>query len=386
MKVKKSIFSSIILSVLIHVLLLSGVAGIKVTAEHSQEIRQKTKKFFDVKTIQKDVVIKKPVRRKEIVYVDSLKFEKPGFTKSINKMVEDEQTIKKEDDAAEKKEDIELVNKLKSQAIDDLKENEKNKVEFRKKTQRETADDIISDEELDVEQMIFDQKEFLKQEEVPKDFYEKMPGFTPERSTGMANLQKGDFLSTLIQGHSPVIRRAASIEDIRKELVWSYSTYQDPEDGQKYFKISIGATRSNVSLVKIPKEIIFLIDCSISIEQDRLEEFKKGISYCLKHLNEEDRFNIMAFKEVTTKFKSSSVNPTQKNIEDALDFVGNLKSGEKTDTYNALLESINVKDAMTPSYIFLLSDGRPTKGVVNSRKVINKISALNKGKISIFAF
>ncbi|MBU1996919.1 MAG: hypothetical protein KKF78_07165 [Candidatus Omnitrophica bacterium] len=150
MKVKKSIFSSIILSVLIHVLLLSGVAGIKVTAEHSQEIRQKTKKFFDVKTIQKDVVIKKPVRRKEIVYVDSLKFEKPGFTKSINKMVEDEQTIKKEDDAAEKKEDIELVNKLKSQAIDDLKENEKNKVEFRKKTQRETADDIISDEELDV--------------------------------------------------------------------------------------------------------------------------------------------------------------------------------------------------------------------------------------------
>jgi len=385
-KAKKSIVSSIFLSVLIHAVLLSGIAGIKVTAEHSQEVREKKKKSFDVKAIQKDVVIKKPVRRKEIVYVDSLKFEQPGFTKAINKMVEDEQTVKKEDDVAEKKQDIDLVNKLKSQAIDELKENEKNKVEFRKKAQRDTAEDIISDEELDVEQMIADQKDFLKQEDIPKDFYEKMPGFTPERSTGLAGLQKGDFLSSLIQGHSPVIKRAASIEDIRKELVWSYSTYQDPEDGQKYFKISIGATRSNVSLVKIPKEIVFLIDCSISIEQDRLEEFKKGISYCLKHLNEEDRFNIMAFKEVTTKFKSSSVNPTEQNIEDALDFVGNLRAGEKTDTYNALFESINVRDAMTPSYIFLLSDGRPTKGVVNSRKVINKISQLNKGKISIFAF
>lgn len=386
MKAKKSILSSIILSVLIHAILLSGIAGIKVTAEHSEEIKEKTKKFFDVKAIQKDVVIKKPVKRKEIVYVDSLKFEKPGFTKSINTMVEAEKTVKKEDDVKDKKEDIDLVKKLKNQALDDLAENEKNKVAFRQKTKRETDDNIISDEELDVEKMISDQQEFLEEEDIPQDFYEKMPGFTPQSSIGMADLQKSDFLSTLIQGHSPVIKRAASIEDIRKELVWSYSTYQDPEDGQKYFKISIGATRSNATLVKIPKEIVFLIDCSISIEQKRLEEFKKGISYCLNHLNEEDRFNVMAFKEETIKFRGSSVNPTKKNIEDALDFVMNLKAGEKTDTYSALYETINTKDAMTPSYIILLSDGRPTKGVVDSRKFINKISDSNKGKTSIFAF
>ena len=367
-------------------ILFAAVAGSKVTAEYSRETRKKTKKFFDVKVIQKDFVVKKPFKRKEIVYVDSLKFEKPGFTKTIKKMFEDEKTAKKDDDIKEKKEDTDLVKKLKRQALDDLKENEKNKVKFRKKTKRATDDDIISDEELDVDKMIVDQQDFLKEQDIPKDFYEKMPGFTPERSTGMANLQRGDFLSTLIKGHSPVIRRAASIEDIRKELVWSYATYQDPEDGQKYFKISIGATRSNVSLVKIPKETVFLIDCSISIEQKRLEEFKKGISYCLKHLNEEDRFNILAFKETTIKFKRSSVNPTAKNIKEALDFVGNLRAGEKTDTYKALYESINIKDAMTPSYIILLSDGRPTKGVVNSRKVINNISKLNAGKISIFAF
>ena len=386
MKVKKDIVNSVVLSVLVHIFLFAGVAGIKVTGVYSEIIKKKTKQFFDVKIINKEVVIRKPVKRREVVYVESLKFEQPQYSKNMKSFIEKEEIEKRIEDAGKSDEQFDIVKKFKKKVLDDLAENEKNKVAFRKKTRRDTKDDIIPQKELALDDMLTDPRNFFNKEDIPKDFYEKMPGFTPQKSRGFANLLKSDFFSSFIKGYSPVITRAANIEDIHKELIWSFATYQDPQDGQKYFKISIGATRSNTSLLKIPKEIIFLVDCSISIEQKRLEEFKKGINYCLTHLNEEDRFNIMAFKETTLKFRNLSVSPTEKNIENALLFISKLTAGEKTDTYSALYESINIKDAMSPSYIILLSDGRPTKGVIDSRKVINKISRLNDGKISIFAF
>jgi len=66
--------------------------------------------------------------------------------------------------------------------------------------------------------------------------------------------------------------------------------------------------------------------------------------------------------------------------------VEDLRIGEKTDTYNALAKSIDMKDKGLPTYIFLLSDGLPTKGITNPRLLINEISRINEGRVSIFAF
>ena len=57
---------------------------------------------------------------------------------------------------------------------------------------------------------------------------------------------------------------------------------------------------------------------------------------------------------------------------------------EKTDAFEVLAKTIEKKNKLTPAYVILLSDGRPTKGVTNSREVINKISSINKGKKAIF--
>lgn len=63
-----------------------------------------------------------------------------------------------------------------------------------------------------------------------------------------------------------------------------------------------------------------------------------------------------------------------------------MEVGKRTDFYNALSETINFKDTGLPKYIILLSDGLPTRGVTQPRQVINDISALNDGRISILAF
>ncbi|MCA9399165.1 MAG: hypothetical protein KC618_05420, partial [Candidatus Omnitrophica bacterium] len=97
-------------------------------------------------------------------------------------------------------------------------------------------------------------------------------------------------------------------------------------------------------------------------------------------------FNILAFRDEITRFKPNSVSPNQNTITQAVRFVENLTAGAKTDTYNALNESIKTKIVQTPSYIILLSDGRSTEGVTDSTKIINEISTYNNGRRSIFAF
>ena len=67
-------------------------------------------------------------------------------------------------------------------------------------------------------------------------------------------------------------------------------------------------------------------------------------------------------------------------------FVEALTAGEKTDAYTALYKTIQEKHLRRPSYLIFLSDGRPTKGVVDSRRLINEVSALNQGKVVIFSF
>jgi Ca-activated chloride channel family protein len=108
--------------------------------------------------------------------------------------------------------------------------------------------------------------------------------------------------------------------------------------------------------------------------------------HSLGHLNQRDRFNIFIFKDKTISFSPVSLTVEKQNIKKALRFLEGLDAGSTTNVYDALQVSVNLKDAFTPSYRMLLSDGFPTRGITDARQVINDIAAINKGKVSIFAF
>ena len=119
---------------------------------------------------------------------------------------------------------------------------------------------------------------------------------------------------------------------------------------------------------------------------ERLTQFKEGLTYSLKNLNPDDRFNILVFKDKTISFSPVSLQPSVENIKNAVDFIQNLKSWSTTDIYDALRTSINLKNPFVPSYRMLMSDGFPTKGIVDTRRVINEIAKDNDDRVSIFTF
>ena len=108
--------------------------------------------------------------------------------------------------------------------------------------------------------------------------------------------------------------------------------------------------------------------------------------YSLKHLNPDDRFNIFVFKDKNISFSPASLSPSPENIKNAIEFLRGQKSWSTTDIYDALRASINLKNPFVPSYRVFMSDGFPTTGIIDARRVINEISRINDNKVSIFTF
>ncbi|MBL7071011.1 MAG: VWA domain-containing protein [Candidatus Omnitrophica bacterium] len=343
---------------------------------------ERSKAIFNIKTVEKKPVVKrkKPPQSTKTTYLQKIKFESPALPTGASLSAADEK-IEKDGFSKEAQKISKPVSIEQLKDLGDL-EKEKRREHLAKKGQRKTKKDIV-----EVDRGILDTAagpEDLLEADFSEEFFEEMPGFTPKSVGGIMQDLKRGILSRFGISETSPIRRKGAFSGLEEYLVYNLAAYSDPENGKKYYKITIHAGKDVGRLKRMPKEIVFLIDCSLSIQKERLEEFKEGLLYALKNLNPDDVFNIMAFKETVSWFRGDPVKPDPEIIKEAMAFVEALSAGEGTDAYKALLEAIQKEASITPSYIVIFSDGRPTYGITDSRKIINKISMTNKGERPIF--
>ncbi|MFH1645741.1 MAG: VWA domain-containing protein, partial [Candidatus Omnitrophota bacterium] len=383
MKVERSLLISVGVSAALHLVFLVCSSGIQLPGV--QCLLEQSKKMFNIQsvdsTLQQRAVVKRPV-----TYVESLKFKGPIASEDFIAKISKSEDLKKREYESKKFEmmdsplDYEVKDEMKPESIEN-----KNLFRDTKKAARVTRKDLIPVGSMFdgvVVKTPDSNPDFI---EFPRDFLQTMPGYTPKAPAGAFESFKEGILSK-ISGGRPAIKSKGKFSSLEEYLVCNLYMYEDPQDSQKYFKITIRAGRDANMLDKMKKEIVFLVDCSLSMQPDRLERFKRGMEYCLHNLNSGDLFNVLAFQDRIVWFRPHSIEPNNHNIRAALAFLKGLKSGESTDTYKALYDTIKVKESMLPSYIILLSDGRPTYGITDSREIINKIGRVNKGERPVFAF
>ena len=177
----------------------------------------------------------------------------------------------------------------------------------------------------------------------------------------------------------------APYEDMGGLLDIILEKYRDPDTGEKYFKLTI-SVKEGVRLKVLPKEILFLIDSSKSITQKKLYYLKQGLVSAMKRLNRGDRFNLIAFRGDLLKFRPGSVLYTGTTEQEGIEFINQLDAVGQTDVSNALYDIVMEPVNFYPSYIILISDGRPTTGMVDSRRIIQRITKENNRKRPVFAF
>lgn len=159
-------------------------------------------------------------------------------------------------------------------------------------------------------------------------------------------------------------------------------TYERNHEG--YFLIRITA-KPNKQLQVIPKDVYFVVDVSSSIGPTRLNEFRETILAAVSNLNSSDRFQVFAFRGGLMPFGKEWLTAKNPRLSELEDWLSKLGSGGVTDLFESLQPLTQHKrESGRMAMAFVMSDGMPTKGVLDSTQIISELTQENDNATSIF--
>ena len=381
-KIQKRIYYSILISLLIHFGILIWSYFVKLIPENS--LTERPQRQINVKIANEQRYGEELQESKSKKMEKSLQPENPFVEETKTLKPAPSQEIVKENIAAAVQQKNEALNisKAQSQRFDNTQLSDET---ITKRVRRSVRKNLVDVGDVPTEDFASGSPVVDAGTGISKDFLDKNMGMKSTAAAPVRASRGNDEFQVMKKASSGISKKTQTLE-MGTTLLYELSKYQDPKTGEKYFKLLVKVRDATINFAVIPKEIIFLVDASASIDESRLREFERGLTYSLNHLNPNDRYNIIVFKEKSFAYSPVSLKPDAVNVTQAIGFLKRLKAGSRTDVFGALDASINRKDSFNPSYRVLLTDGYPTKGVTNARQLINQISDVNNKKVSIFAF
>ncbi len=165
------------------------------------------------------------------------------------------------------------------------------------------------------------------------------------------------------------------------EIETGLLTYTD-KSGEKYFLAMVQPPSTVSDEMVIPREYVFILDVSGSMNGFPLEVGKKLMLDLLNGLKPADKFNIVLFAGASAVFSVESVTASEKNIHDALSFVNKSNGGGGTELLSALKTALAFTETenLSRSYVIL------TDGYVSVEKEAYDLIRNNLGSANFFAF
>ena len=155
--------------------------------------------------------------------------------------------------------------------------------------------------------------------------------------------------------------------------------------GDGYFRVKITGKRSLRKLATMPKDVVFMVDTSRSIPQKTIDQINEGIRQSIRTMNPDDRFNLVYFNDRVRFFAGEPVAPSRENLEMSDRWMRGARARGQTDVNLALRQLL--KRDLEPGRVYelvLISDGKPTLGVLDTRELINLITRENDLAASIY--
>ncbi|MFW3145620.1 MAG: VIT domain-containing protein [Thermoplasmatota archaeon] len=137
----------------------------------------------------------------------------------------------------------------------------------------------------------------------------------------------------------------------------------------------------------LPKDIIFVLDRSGSMEGRKIEQLKDAFEEIIGQLHAEDNFNIITFSSDVSSYPSSIVPASQDNKDSAVSYIKTISASGSTNLNEALetgLETFQNRSEALPIIVFL-SDGLPTVGVVDLPSIRENVRDANTVGASIYS-
>ena len=177
-----------------------------------------------------------------------------------------------------------------------------------------------------------------------------------------------------------VLYYTVSPEEIGVNLL----SYKPDSRGEGFFLLLAAPDVDVDSQQVIAKDVLLVLDVSGSMRGEKIEQAKEALSFVLDNLNDEDRFNIIAFSTSTRSYARELVPADERG--EARDFVERLDANGSTDINRALLEALSMADGDRPAIVIFLTDGLPTVGEVEIERIIDNVGQAAPDNARIFPF
>ncbi|MFN0107235.1 MAG: VIT and vWA domain-containing protein [Blastocatellia bacterium] len=138
-------------------------------------------------------------------------------------------------------------------------------------------------------------------------------------------------------------------------------------------------TGSGSDRVVAPRNVLLLLDTSLSMHGEKLSRSVEAVDFFLHSLQPQDHFNLALFNDGFTPLSISALPATTENVERAMNFIKASMLGGGTDINQALLESIKLANAFPSGErsIVLISDATPTLKTISIKRIAAAFDAAN---------
>ena len=137
---------------------------------------------------------------------------------------------------------------------------------------------------------------------------------------------------------------------------------------------------------KVPKDVVFVLDTSGSMEGQKLEQARAALAYGIRTLAADDRFNVVAFATGVVPFRDGLVPVTADTRKAAVEWIEARTAGGSTHISQALGDALRMQRPQRLSMVVLLTDGRPTVGIKDRKLLLDHVRSANTGHARVFTF
>lgn len=156
--------------------------------------------------------------------------------------------------------------------------------------------------------------------------------------------------------------------------------------GYNHFLFIFSPSLEHASGGEIPKDIVFVVDDSGSMEGEKIAQAQNALKYCLGRLGADDRFSIVGFDDQLSVYADTLQPTALATILDALRFSERLSADGSTDIEAALRKGLAIllrsedRPAAAQMIVFL-TDGLPTAGITDETLIAESIRHTNSDRV-----
>ena len=207
-----------------------------------------------------------------------------------------------------------------------------------------------------------------------------------EASHFIDEVRTGDSTATITLANRTTIPNRDFVLDFKVaggRIKSNLMTYEDPDEpGQGYFTMMLFPPAQLEDLARHPVEMVFVLDCSGSMNGVPIAQAKSAVVSALDRLESDDTFQVIRFSDNASRFGHEPVAATAGNIELAKRYVQSLDGVGGTMMIEGIRAALDFPhDPGRLRFVTFLTDGY----IGNEAEILREIHGLI-GESRIFSF